>query len=589
MNSVILTIILFPLLQPIWDQEPFDNKNIQPAEAPTFLSETEIREQAEYYRKVSDPRLKSDIIKTLSQANNPYALKVFEDLLSSTDNQYIIEDILSILYWHYPNSRLSGSSKLKKFFKSENPNIRAYALALYFKNTANSKVVFEALETEESPFVIELLWKNLKAKPDKCDSKSLKKLVKSANRLNVANALLLLAATSADPDKEADLQKELQSPDTNLRTAIAQGILLRKNPGGDALMTELAKDKNSSVRALTAEFKAATGRELVHIALSKDSDWGVREAACKSLGDYKSPEAIDALIENLGDKYLQVRTTAENSLVKINPGAEFVDKIGKLLGKKSFREASVRTLGLLKAKKYEQQILKIIRLTKDPEIKARAIKALGRMDMKAATETICNQAEDQADKVRQAVAFALGKLKEQKSFATLVNLSKDKAIQVALEAVKSMGKIKNSYFNPRLYTIICAVRGKPQMRAAACWAIAKIGNPDAKTRKQLQALGMDRVIPTDMGEKEYDLYYVRASALFCLAECGKTQPKSHNDAVKMAAAFITPPPFKENFTGDDLKEYSRQASCYMKNQSTKPEAIKSCKPEFIVYKTKRRR
>ncbi|MBN1865158.1 MAG: hypothetical protein JW808_09680, partial [Victivallales bacterium] len=68
-------LIFYPLIIPVWQAEPFDDKNIERAQSLTFLTGPEVKFQIDTYQKIKDHRIRSRMAKDLADANNPEAVK----------------------------------------------------------------------------------------------------------------------------------------------------------------------------------------------------------------------------------------------------------------------------------------------------------------------------------------------------------------------------------------------------------------------------------------------------------------------------------------------------------------------------------
>jgi HEAT repeat protein/DNA polymerase III psi subunit len=584
MKSLALLTVFFPLIIPIWKEKPFNATNIKQPDALTFLTEEEIKEQKKFLNLVKDPRIRSRIAGVYSGANNAEAFIVLEDSLQKEKNSLVVEDILFSMHFFKDNVKLKRPEKLKKLLESKSPRTRAFAASILLASTGNAGQTLEFLEKENSEFVQNMLWDQLAQDKSQLPLSKAKKFLDSKDISKKSGAAKAIAAKAESPNSITELRKILEDKEPLPRIALAKGLKRRKS-GGDALLKKLAKDKNITTRAITASAPATDTREELFIELSNDNDWEVRKLSAESLGNYKSPEAVQALMSKLGDESKPVRTAVEESLAKIRPGKETIEELEKALNDPEKQNAAIRTLGLLGAKSASAKILKILQSTKSDETMRRAINALGRLKFKESASAIADKAKNKDENVRKAVAFALGRLAEKPTFETLIELSKDKKLPVSLEAVESMGRIGDATFNKRLFDIIknTGMKGNSEMRAAACWSIARIGSPDAKTLKQLNDILLKKVVAAEM-EKVFDNDYTRAAALLAMVDLAKKDKKLEQQLDK-AIDYFYHNPFK--MEGEDsplLLDYMRQITLYRKGEKIEKAPLETVKPHFVASK-----
>lgn len=584
MKSLALLAVFFPLIIPVWKEKPFNAKNIKQPDALTFLTEEEIKEQKKFLKLIKDPRVKSKVAGIFSGANNAEAVAALEESLSKEKNPLVVEDILFSMHFFKDKAKLKHPEKLKKFFQNEKPRIRALSASIFLASTGNARETLKFLEKENSEFVQNMLWDQLSEDKSKLPVDKAKSFLKSKNMLQRAGAAKLLAAKADAPDAVVELQKALEDKEPLVRINIARGLKARKS-GGNALLKKLAKDKNITARAIAASVPATDAREELFIELLDDKDWEVRRLAAEALGNYKSENAVQALMKKLGDKYKPVRSAVEDSLVKIKPGKETVIELEQALSDSQKQDSAIRTLGLLGAKSASEKIHKTLQSARSAETIERAITALGRLKYKKSANTIASKANHRNEKVRKAAAFALGRLGEKSTFDTLIKLSQDKKLPVALEAIESMGRIGDSAFNGRLFKIInnTGMSGNAEMRAAACWSISRIGPPDAKILKQLKDVFLKKVVAAE-GEKVFDTDYARASALLALVDLAEKN-KTLKPELEKTVEYFYKNPFK--MEGEDsplLLDYMRQIELYRKGKEISKAPMETIQPHFTVAK-----
>ena len=583
-STILFSTVFFPLLQPVWDKEPFNISNISKPDAPFFLEDAGIKEQGAYFRQLPDPRIKSRIALSLLKTNNEKAVEILENMLRDEKNDNVISDLFICMYRLRDKAKITYSERIKKYMEHQDQLIRGYAAALYFIKTSDAATILTMLEKENSLFVQELLWNELASKPKSCNQEDLKKFLQSKDSIRRAGAVRVLALASKEPDSVPKLKKAAED---ELPVRIALAKALKEMPdAGNELIAKLAEDKSSIVRALVASCAVSDKRLKTLVKLSGDKDWEVRRAACETLGGSKSPEAISALLARMNDNYEPVRTAAEDALVKINPGEDTIKKLTEFVKSDAHRDAAIRVLGMLGAKNSALDILNVLNGKAEDETVRRAVEALGRLECKSAADAVASKSSSKNPAVRKAVAFTIGRLGVASTFKTLELLTKDKDASVVLEAINAMGLIADKSFNKRLNEIVKDVKPSTSsdMRAYACWAVSRINAPTDGMMEEMKKLFLKKIIPME-GEKTYDADYARAAAIMALVEMGGKKNEPSMKAAKSAISFFHENPFK---TKDEdsitLKEYMRQIQAVMNGTEIKPELVPTVKPELVTGK-----
>lgn len=585
MKLLLLAAVLYPLLHAVWEKEPFTSENIRTPDAQCYLDNSKIREQQVFFRQLKDPRLKASTIKIISDSNNPFAIKVLENILREEKNEELATEILAALYKLREYGKLYNPSGLKKYFGHKNPRLRAYAVSVYLDDSEDADAGISEFENEKSPSAEAIILEELDDHFDKLKTKNLKDMLESENEMKKACAAYLLALSSKNPDAVPELMNIASNGTVLSKIFLIRG-LDKKERGVKLIMERLSGDKSPIIRKSVASVPFFPQMENIYIKLSSDSDWKVRQAASESLGSAKgSSSAVEALLKRLGDSYKPVRDSAEKSLVKLNPGEEFMPSLGALLKDSSARASAIYVLGELGAKKYAPEIQKILENTGNTDLKIRAVDALGKLEYKDAWKSICANSSSSNAELRKAVARAIGKIRVRQAYKSLDKLAKDKNREVVLEAVKAMGISGDKSYNPILYKLLKSNSSdglSMDLRSTAAWALAKINSPDSKILKRLQDLCIKKVIVYE-GEKNYDSDFVRAAALFALSDMSV----KHDEATKVLKATlkeIKKPLWDTNLATDELKEYSRQIILQKKKKKVVPSEVPRVEPILTVQK-----
>lgn len=583
MKSSILVIVLFPLVLPIWKEKPLTKENSRRPELPSFLTDQEISSQIKLFKKLVDPRIRSGVPQTLSCSNNAYAVRGLESLLAFEKNQFVLADILRAIHNFKGRAPINKTPLYKNLLDHSNDEVRALAAALYFDKTGASSALTKVLEREDSQYVLNFLGDELSDQAWRFNRTALKSLINEGSPNQKAVAVYLLAQGKTDPDSLSELKDIAENGDEASRLSLCAALAQREKGGGDALAHTLAKDKRVAIRTLTASLPATKTRESLFLSLAQDEDWEVRRLACLSLGSYPTEKTISTLLKKLEDPSEPVRVAAEESLISIKPGQSTIERLKRLLNHPVAFDSAVRILGALGVVDSAESIHAILKKARRTKTKKRCVDALGELNHKAAWQTISEFAEDESADVRKSVATALGSFAEAESFPTIVKLIGDNQLGVSLEAIRVAGQIADPYFNDCLYKVSknVAAGGHPDKRAAACWALARINQPNKKILKWLQALCLKRVIPME-GERMFDDDHVRTSACLALVEMGKQNNDIMTTAEKIATQLKNPPMFNPDFNNPTLRDYARQAFLYLKGKEIKPMQVSSEKPLFIV-------
>jgi HEAT repeat protein len=121
-----------------------------------------------------------------------------------------------------------------------------------------------------------------------------------------------------------DMKNKLRDPRalTELGAAEAAGAFLGPGGLGVTVIAELAKDKTSGARALSARLLARDNSPDSHEALEQALDeksWVVRASAAEALGRQGAPHDIDKLSPLLEDSRPEVRYSAAAAIVRLAP------------------------------------------------------------------------------------------------------------------------------------------------------------------------------------------------------------------------------------------------------------------------------
>jgi HEAT repeat protein len=119
----------------------------------------------------------------------------------------------------------------------------------------------------------------------------------------------------------------------------------------------------------------------------------------------------------------------------------------------------------------------------DPNVRRYAAWALGEMETARGVEPLVARLEDEIADVRLVAAWALGEIKENGALQPLIELLEDDDPLVREMAVLALGEIEHS---SAVSSIVEAVKGHPELREPAFWALGEIdGNRAQVARREL--------------------------------------------------------------------------------------------------------
>jgi len=305
--------------------------------------------------------------------------------------------------------------------------------------------------------------------------------------------------------------KLLKDKDARVRYAAAVMLGNFAKSGGVVYLREARKDEDPKVRAAVAEaLGKIKGGEATRtlIEMVKDENTEVQISAIKAMGGLDDEDAVPVLVEFLGDKRKEVRDSAVEALKGLGAKAlravlekvERAEGVAKDEAKRAlklicerFRAAldpqsaegkdrlvrrdMCRYLGQLKYKPATLALIDRLSDT-DPEVRAAAAEALGKIGAKAAIQALENRMNDSAEesKVRVSAAVALGKMGNKKAIEFLINMLTDQDEVVRVRAARALSEVGM----PSVNLLLEALKSKEaQKRWGAAKALGEIGCKEA--------------------------------------------------------------------------------------------------------------
>jgi HEAT repeat protein/beta-lactamase regulating signal transducer with metallopeptidase domain len=265
--------------------------------------------------------------------------------------------------------------------------------------------------------------------------------------------------TDADKDRDADMDDEASVPGPNTEPEIViTGLESWTDLGGRtdrqagdggsravvALVTAISDD-DPSVRLSAAEtlgkFRDPRAVQALIQALRQDPDPKVRAMAAWALGEIEDPAAVPALSSALGDDDATVRVQAAEALGNIED-ASAIDALGDVVGDPAVevRRAAVEALGNMDDARVVPLILPSLR-DDDVEVRRSAADALGNTESTTVVEPLIAATRDQDVEVRISAIQALGNQGDARAEAVLLDALADERVEVRREAIDAIGNL----------------------------------------------------------------------------------------------------------------------------------------------------
>ncbi|HRR06212.1 MAG TPA: HEAT repeat domain-containing protein, partial [Victivallales bacterium] len=553
---------------------------------PTFITNEQLTEQRDFYLQIQDPNIRSRIVKSFYQCENPSMEKVLTLMAEKEKDPIVLSDILHAFYTK--SLKFSNIPLLKEMMKSEIPSLRGYSAYLYLDSASSTDDVFDFLKREQDEFVARIVWNKLSSlRKDLCKKDKLNSLINNIPSFQKQFVLALLTDITEKPDEEILIIETLKKGTIEEKISIA-GALARRTDAGHSLLAKLSEDPDTRIRHTVAGSKFSTERLSYLLKLASDPVPAIRYLAVKSLSESPSlPDAVNAIISRLGDEDYLVRTEAENGLIALNIGDEYLSKVLDKLNDNNATASAIRVLGELKYQPSAEKIRKIILETNIPEIRRRSAIALGRLKYKEAADEIAKFAKDNDKSVRTAVAYALGQIKVQNTFNIIADLALDKEPEVSAEASMAIYEIGDSFFIKTIVENLKRVKENYLIRSAAVKAAsAQITAPN-EIVKALKKAALEKTIPTEMGPV-FDMDQVRGGAAWALVEITKKN-KDIIEETKQVLKMLQTPPEKQDdrfVSSEFLIDCAKQAQAYMEDKEPTQSEITPSSPVLIIRKIK---
>jgi PAS domain S-box-containing protein len=246
-----------------------------------------------------------------------------------------------------------------------------------------------------------------------------------------------LTVSEVSPTGVQNLLEALELPGKQNLRSIALVLGWLKRPGVDRALTRLMgrEDlRDEIIDALVRHGRATLDLLIVQLAAE---DLEVRRAAVVALGRIGDAKATSALVDKLSDESLTI--DAANALARIGD-PEAVDGLLNLVGNRdaSIRQAAVSALNSLIPPSMAERIIPLLN-DPDPNVRESAIKIAGYFGYPESADHLLKLSSDPIEQVRCAVIEHLPYLDDERVFDVLVRAIKDETPKVRAAAARALG------------------------------------------------------------------------------------------------------------------------------------------------------
>ncbi|NLZ63590.1 MAG: HEAT repeat domain-containing protein [Lentisphaerae bacterium] len=536
--SILCTaVVLFPIWQPIWEQEPLNSQNME-VQANSEITTAVLEKLREGYR-ITAPEARGSMIVDLAAAPIPANLALLLEWLGQESEPLLLSTLLRQI------SRMGLTQvppdKIAPFLQHPQIAVAESAIELYGKLPAANYQLLEPFlrKTEETPVPLTLrlaAWKAYRDHPDKAAYLGRKVLDFRQDESLAVQGLALAVATAQSkrlPDVLAWLDTAVNGP-AGLRLVVARD----PHPDSQARLRKLLADPEPGIRQAVCVANAGTHLPAILTAL-QDSEPFVRLAALQALPRFRhsGDQASTAAIRLFADPDPSVRTAAGETLVAL-AAQEACGVPPLLLAQLSQPESTCRLQAMLSLSRLQlraaaEPIAALLPQETQSENLAAALTALGVLaEPQQFGELILPLAEHQSPLVRAAAAFAIGKLHSRGGEPVLKELCLDKHSATVREAAfLAMGHFPQGLFATDLLTCLKKTSSTTSdERRNAAWAIGRLVPATPAEYQQLQALAQRLILqcttPVIPGmEPMFENMDVIGNAIFSLVSLCKRFPE----------------------------------------------------------------
>jgi HEAT repeat protein len=268
--------------------------------------------------------------------------------------------------------------------------------------------------------------------------------------------------------------------DADVRQAAIQALSDLKVPEAINPLLALLKDNDAGVRQAAIQIlDKLNAPEAINplLALLKDSDANVRYYAIQALSNLKATEAINPLLALLKDDYASVRQAAIYALSNLKASEAINPLLALLKDNDAYvRQAAIQALSNLKAQEAIKPLLAMLN-DDNTNVSQAAIQALSNLKAPEAINSLLALLKDNDAYVRLATIQVLGELKAPEAIKPLLDLLKDNDANVRQATIQVLGELKAPEAIKPLLTLL--KDNTTVVRRAAIQALGKLNAQEA--------------------------------------------------------------------------------------------------------------
>ncbi|NLF93752.1 MAG: hypothetical protein GX564_07680 [Oligosphaeraceae bacterium] len=493
--------VLFPIWQPIWEQEPLSSQNMA-VQANSEITTAVLEKLREGYR-ITAPEARGSMIVDLAAAPIPANLALLLEWLAQEPEPLLLATLLRQIGRMDPAQVPPG--KIAPFLQHAQVAVVESAIELYGKLPGANFQLLEPFlgSTEDAPVPLTLrlaAWRAHRDHPDKAAYLGRRVLDFRQDESLAVQCLALAVATAQRqrlPDVLAWLDTAVTGP-AELRLTVARD----PQPESLARLRTLLADTEPGIRQAVCTANAGTHLPAILTAL-QDPEPFVRLAALQALPRFRhqGDQASTAAIRLFADPDPSIRTAAGETLVAL-AAQESCRVPPLLLSQLSQPESTCRLQAMLSLTRLQlrsaaEPIAALLPRETQSENLSAALTALGVLaELQQFGELILPLAEHQSPLVRAAAAFAIGKLHSRGGEPVLQKLCLDQqSARVREAAFLAMGHFPQGLFAGDLLTCLKKTGSTTSdERRNAAWATGRLVPATPAQEKQLQALSQRLIL-----------------------------------------------------------------------------------------------
>jgi HEAT repeat protein len=281
-----------------------------------------------------------------------------------------------------------------------------------------------------------------------------------------------------EPSVEA-LVGFLDDDDQDVRMACAASLGKIASKKGTLALHQSTKDvravREIAIGSLCSICDPRSTGLLVSVLRGGTDDGEVRARSARALSVIGGPQAIQALVESLGDLDLKVRTSVVSGLQRMGDPAVPAIAAAMASGQKTVREAGAQALERIDSPNAASALAKLIS-DSDPAIRASAARGLGIQTANPQPAMLVPVLSDGAGDVAEAASDSLAAMGP-RAIPILIAALKSPASEVSkYRAAQALAKIGS----PAVPSLLASLNGDTGVRKWAAYALGRTRDPRAR-------------------------------------------------------------------------------------------------------------